>query len=125
MISDTDAWVENSIVSSPARGGLVVPAARLKEICDRYSVHKIDFLKMNIEGAERRALIGMEDVMNRIATVCVACHDFRAESGHGEDFRTRIMVEQFLLRHGFQLRSRPDHPADYVRDHLFGVRSTQ
>ncbi len=43
--------------------------------------------------------------MPRIRQICVACHDFRSELGHGEEFRTRAFVEQFLIDHGFTLAS--------------------
>jgi hypothetical protein len=52
----------------------------------------------------------------------VACHDFRSELGHGEQFRTRAFVEQFLIDHGFTLASRSKDPRDFVRDHVFGLR---
>jgi len=83
---------------------------------------KIAFLKMNIEGAEREALLGMGPSLRRVEQICVACHDFRADLGHGEQFRTRIFVQEFLVKHGFTLRSRPDDPRSYVRDHVFGLR---
>ena len=76
---------------------------------------------MNIEGAERYAL-GMESVLPHTRQICVACHDFRCEGGDGEQFRTRTFVEQFLVKRGFTVTSRPDDPRDYVRDHVFGLR---
>jgi hypothetical protein len=75
-------------------------------------MRKYLFTKMNIEGAERFALLGAESFMRRADQVCVACHDL----GHGEQFRTRAFVERFLIEHGFKLASRSDDPRDYVRD---------
>jgi hypothetical protein len=76
---------------------------------------------MNIEGAERFALQGMEQSLKRVRSICVACHDFRAERGDGEHFRTREFVEQFLSERGFRLTWRKDDPRPSVRDHVFGV----
>jgi hypothetical protein len=42
--------------------------------------------------------------------------------GHGEHFRTRNFVEQFLAEHGFRVASREEDPRDWVRDHIFGLR---
>ena len=56
------------------------------------------------------------------AAVCVACHDFRADRGEGEEFRTRPFAETFLRQHGFEIFRRESHPDPYVRDHLLGLR---
>ena len=83
---------------------------------------EIPFLKMNIEGAERHALLGMEASLQRTEENCGACHDFRADWGRGEHFDTRTFVEKFLTDHGFKISSRPNDPREYVRDHIFGIR---
>ena len=119
--SDT-SWVENAVVSDEVSSGIQVRAGTLNEICEEHGLGEIAFLKMNIEGAERQALLGMEAVMPRVRQICVACHDFRSELGHGEQFRTRAFVEGFLACHGFTLVSRPNDPRDFVRDHVFGLR---
>ncbi len=116
------AWDEAAIQSSDESSGTQVRADTLDNLCKAQGVKEIAFLKMNIEGAERQALLGMETMIPRIHVICVACHDFRADWGHGEQFRTRTFVQQFLTQHGFELRSRPDDPREYVRDHIFGLR---
>jgi FkbM family methyltransferase len=114
-------WSENAIAYDES--GVEVPADTLENVSREQGLGTIDFLKMNIEGAERYALPGMALVMPRIRQICVACHDFRADQGHGEQFRTREFVEQFLTMHGFTLSRRSLDPRDYVRDHVFGLRS--
>jgi FkbM family methyltransferase len=116
------SWKVNAIAPDDGPPGIKVRAATLDDLCERHGLKDIAFLKMNIEGAERYALLGMESVMPRIRQICVACHDFWSECGHGEQFRTRAFVERFLVEQGFTLASRPDDPRDYVRDHVFGVR---
>lgn len=115
-------WKVNAIEYGEGSSGILVRAATLDEVCREQGLNDIAFLKMNIESAERHALLGMESVIPRIRQICVACHDFWWECGHGEQFRTRAFVEQFLIEHGFTLASRPDDPRDYVRDHVFGLR---
>jgi FkbM family methyltransferase len=122
MAESEGSWAENAVVSDEASSGIQVRASTLNEICDQHGVKDVAFLKMNIEGAERQALLGMEAVMPRVRQICVACHDFRSELGHGEQFRTRAFVEQFLIGRGFALASRPADPRDFVRDHVFGLR---
>jgi FkbM family methyltransferase len=121
-IAESESWLENAIEYAEGSSGIPAQAATLKDLCEQYGLKDIAFLKMNIEGAERYALLGMEPVMQRIRQICVACHDFRFDRGDGEQFRTRAFVEQFLAEHGFTLASRPDDPRIGIRDHIFGLR---
>jgi FkbM family methyltransferase len=115
-------WMENAIECGEASSGIQVKADTLETVCREERVKDIAFLKMNIEGAEREALLGMEPILSKIGQICVACHDFRYRRGHGERYRTRDFVEKFLIGHGFNLASRPDDPRASVPDHIFGLR---
>jgi FkbM family methyltransferase len=122
VVNSQSSWTENTVVFDQASPGAEVRAATLNEVWREQGLSDIAFLKMNIEGAERLALQGMQAVMLSIRHICVACHDFRAEMGHGEQFRTRSFTEQFLTRYGFTLASRTDDPREGVCDHVFGLR---
>lgn len=125
IVESSSSWMEHAVEDGNGSGGTQVRAATLGEVCDQHGVEEIAFLKMNIEGAERYALAGMDSLMPRIRQICVACHDFLGQMGRGEQFRTRAFVENFLTGHGFALRSRPEDDRDYVRDHVFGLRCTE
>lgn len=99
-----------------------VEAITFDAVCRRHSIDRIDFLKMNIEGAERFALRGMPEAIRRVRWVCIAAHDFRADRGEGEEFRTRAFVERFLREAGFTLVSRDADPRYYVPYHIHGTR---
>ncbi|MGH9727966.1 MAG: FkbM family methyltransferase [Candidatus Acidiferrales bacterium] len=123
-IVESESWMENRVsTNGDGTAALAAPASTLDDLCLRENVTEIAFLKMNIEGAERYALLGAEKTMPRIRKICVACHDFRANQGHGEQFRTHAFVESLLTHHGFTPAIRSDDPRDYVRDHIFGLRS--
>ena len=122
IVESESSWLENAIECGEGSSGVQVQAGTLKEIYEEYGIKDIAFLKMNIEGAERDALPGMEPVIQQIRQICVACHDFRSDRGDGEQFRTRAFVEQFLTAHGFTIASRPDDPRIGIRDHIFGLR---
>jgi FkbM family methyltransferase len=111
-----------TVDKSPSSTGIQVQAVALDEICKIKVVTEVAFLKMSIEGAEQYALLGMSSLIKRVRTICVACHDFRADKGDGEQFRTRDFVEQFLIKNGFTLASRPHDPRAFVRDLIFGLR---
>jgi FkbM family methyltransferase len=97
-----------------------VPGATLDDLCREHGLERVDFLKMNIEGAERFALQGGADVLTRTDYVCVACHDFMAE--RDEALATKGFATKFLEEHGFDVVRRDDHPLPWVRDHVHGVR---
>ena len=122
IVESESSWMENAIAYGDGSSGIEVRATTLDDICEQEGLKNIAFLKMNIEGAERYALLGMESVLPHTGQICVACHDFRFEGGDGEQFRTRVFVEQFLVKHGFTIASSSDDPRDYVRDHVFGLR---
>lgn len=116
------SWTENAIEYGEGSSGIPVRAGTLNEVCEQQGIKEIAFLKMNIEGAERYALLGMGRVLQGIKQICVACHDFRSDRGEGEQLRTRAFAEGFLVEHGFMLASRPDDPRVGIRDHVFGLR---
>ncbi len=123
-IDDGDRWEANAVSTTHKHSGAAIKATTLDDICKEQKITKIDFLKINIEGAETFALQGMRDMIGKVRSVCVCCHDFRTERGHGEQYRTRDFVESFLTDNGFEVSRRADDPRDYVRDHLYGRRGS-
>ena len=92
------------------------------EVARGEGIDGLAFLKMNIEGAEREALPGCRQTLARTRNVCVAAHDFRADRGEGEEFRTLGMVKEFLSSSGFSLRTRDEDRRYYVPYHVHGWR---
>src|SRR5579862_2578751 len=125
VVESTSSWKENTVERNGTASGVTVRARTLDDICAEQGINEIAFLKMNIEGAERHALPGTAGMLSRVRQICVACHDFRADRGHGEQFRTRAFVERFLIERGFTLSSRTNDPRDYVRDHVYGSRTAK
>jgi FkbM family methyltransferase len=118
-------WIEdnvrhdmNTVAPTPERPQRVRPVSGipLDEFCDAQRIGHVDFLKMNIEGAEHYAIAGMTKTIGKTRYVCIACHDCR-----GERFRTKRLVLDFLQAHGFDTVTRDDHPRAYVRDHVHGI----
>jgi FkbM family methyltransferase len=114
--------------SNYVRTGAVTPGSHPVEgvtfdsLAARYGIDRIDFLKMNIEGAERHALPGCRAALQRARQVSIAAHDFRADRGEGEHFRTLGYVREFLASAGFDLITRDDDPRYYVPYHVHGIR---
>ena len=83
-----------------------------------YNLHKIDLLKVNIEGAERLVIETMGDVLPIIRNVAISCHDFRYKhEGGNEFFKTKKIVTDFLMENGFTiqtLKSGLEHRDDWI-----------
>jgi FkbM family methyltransferase len=97
-----------------------VAGATLDDLCREHELARVDFLKMNIEGAERFALQGGRELLGRTSHVCIACHDFIAEGN--PDLATKSFVVDFLEEHGFDVTLRDEHALPWVRDHVHGSK---
>jgi FkbM family methyltransferase len=122
QIETMPVWESNYV-----RAGEATPTSHAVEgvtfdsLSERLGIGPIDFLKMNIEGAERTALPGCRETLKRVRNACIAAHDFRAARGEGEAFRTLQFVRDFLTAAGFDLFTRDDDPRYYVPYHVHGV----
>lgn len=121
-IEDDDSYIGNSIVPA-AQGSVEVPARSLDSVVDELDIDRIDLLRMNIEGAERLALDGMTECSAKCWNIVVSCHDFIADRGGSDQFRTFDVVRQKLEGFGFEVRVRSDHAAPWVRYYAYGRRA--
>lgn len=122
-IETLPVWESNYVrQGAPAATSFAVKGVRFDDLWAERGSGRIDFLKMNIEGAERMALPGCRRALADTRYVCVAAHDFRAARGEGEQFRTLAFVREFLSDCGFKLTTRDDDPRYYVPYHVHGER---
>src|SRR5437764_12588810 len=71
QISDSNEHEANSIIG--VGSGIRVAGTTLDSIFRSFGLSRVDFLKMNIEGAERLALAGMGEMLRKTKNVCIAC----------------------------------------------------
>ena len=122
QIETLPVWESNYVrTGEPSLASHPVKSARFDDLAAEHGIERIDFLKMNIEGAERLALLGCEKALGRARFVCIAAHDFRAARGEGEEFRTLDFVKEFVAAAGFEIVMRDDLRY-YVPYHVHGVR---
>jgi FkbM family methyltransferase len=121
-IANGEALARNSVLASGGGQMVEVPALTLDNFVEQNRIQAIDLLNMNIEGAERQALLGFRRNFNRVRHVAISCHDWIADLGHSDGYRTLEFVQQFLDSHGFSVKRRLDakHPA--ARETLDGSR---
>jgi FkbM family methyltransferase len=118
QLSDSDEHEAGSIIG--AGSGIRVAATTLDYVFRSLGLSRADFLKMNIEGAERLALSGMAEMLQKTKNVCISCHDFLAEEGGPNELRTKADVISFLEQNGFAVLLR-DPDARWIRDFVYGV----
>jgi FkbM family methyltransferase len=122
-IETMPVWESNYVRrGAPGEKSERVEGMRFDEVARREGIDGLAFLKMNIEGAEREALPGCRETLAKTRHVCVAAHDFRADRGEGEEFRTLGLVREFLSGSGFSLRTRDEDRRYYVPYHVHGWR---
>ncbi len=123
QIETLPVWESNYLrAGEPSPSSHTVSVQPFDEVAEREGIGEIDFLKMNIEGAELEALPGCRESLDRTKSVCIAAHDFRANRGEGERFRTLAYVKGFLVECGFELTGREEDPRYYVPFHVHGRR---
>lgn len=118
VISDDVAHIGNS---TNVMTGQEVPAVRLDDLLEQLGIESIDFLKMNVEGAERPALDGMTSSLSRVRNLSISCHDFKADRTGDDWFRTKKDVKAQLTASGFTVCERIDQ-RPWIADTLYGVR---
>jgi len=118
-LSDSQEHEANSIIGEVS--GIRVPCTTLNHIFQSLELKQVDFLKMNIEGAERLALPGMGAMLQKTKNICISCHDFLANEGGPNDLRTKADVIAFLKQNGFVISLRESDGRCNVRDYVYGL----
>lgn len=100
-IQPTREGIDADAISGPA--AVRVETVTWAEFAARFEIVKVDLLKVNIEGGETALLHEID--LSVVRRVLVSVHDFRAERGEGEHFRTRAAVERRLREAGMQVEA--------------------
>lgn len=100
--------------------GIAVRALTIDDLVVDYDLAQLDFLKVNIEGAERLAIRGMSNASSLIRHATISCHDFLADRGGAETMRTKETVRTFLTSHGFTVvERRTSDQRDWAQGYLY------
>ena len=111
-------WQCNSLIcNEESENKIEVKTLRLDDMPIIINREVIDFMKINIEGAEVLALNGAHQTLAKTKNICVCCHDFL-----GSSTQTKSDVCSILTKAGFMLSfTSPDSPP-YERDFVYGTK---
>jgi hypothetical protein len=115
-ITNVHNHIANHVLpASDMAGHPIVDTTTMDMLCDKYDISTIDFLKMNIEGAETHAIRGMTTSIAKVHHACIACHDFIQSKPDGRITRE---VTTFMTSNGFDVMDRKTDQRPWVREHL-------
>lgn len=104
---DPEGWVAGNVFE--ADGSVEVRAETFDDLCERLGIDHVQWVKMNIEGAEKDALRGMERMAPHVDNLTISCHDFLGT----EWGRSKDDVLAWLADHGFEAQMRDE--GDFVQ----------
>jgi FkbM family methyltransferase len=88
----------------------------IDSICREFAILNLDYLKMNIEGAEFDALLGVGGI--QVSHYCISCHDFL-----GEEFATRDSTIEWLMRKNYQVLEHEEEAGKpWVGSYVYGMK---
>lgn len=106
FIDDHDSSIGNKVSREAAPATFKAEAITIDELVLGQQLETIDFLKVNIEGAEQLLIKGMKKSIDRFRHMAISCHDFRYRAEGVEFFKTKGVVLEFLRDHGFNCKTR-------------------
>lgn len=120
-IEDSDVSLANRVVYNGDQNTIKVKAVTIHTLIEEHKIKQIDFLKVNIEGAEQLLIKGIGSSISKIRNVAISCHDFRYHQEGVEFFRTKKLVVEYLNDSGFIVKIRNTGRAMYD-DYVYGNR---
>ena len=121
LLQEDNNKLAHSIVNST--NGIKVAGEPFDNILNTYGFQCIDFLKMNIEGAEKMAVNGMQETISMTNNICIARHDFLSDQYGLSQLKTRDIISDYLHANGFRTYRRKLDQRPWIRDHVYGVRA--
>jgi len=119
LISNNEKHISSTIINT--KKGRKVKSITLDSLMKQLNILNIEFLKMNIEGAEKKAIEGMSESIKKTKFVCISCHDHRADLEGLEEMRTKELVKNFLKKNNFKIINRDSDNRAWIRDQINGI----
>ena len=111
-----DHHIVNTLFSNE---GVSVKAVTMDTFLAENNIETIDYLKVNIEGAEKLMIRQFASV-HKVHHIAVSCHDFLGKRHNNATFFTKKDVSDFLIQHHFRLYFQ-NTGIDYIDDWIYGI----
>lgn len=96
----------NYLSSSPLTDKTIkVSVVSLDSIFEKFKIEKVNLMKINIEGSEFNALLGLRQNLYKVDNFVISCHDFL----EGSEFKTYDRVKSFLQDQDFTVCRAPEN----------------
>lgn len=119
---NADNYLVNTVSETKGNKGFSVLGIDFNTLIDEYKLDRIDFLKVNIEGAEQYLLSSSRDNFRRVKHLCISCHDFRENyHQHGQFYVTKDKIKNFLVENGYAIIIREPYN-NVVDDYLYAEK---
>ncbi len=115
----SDYGVDSFISETEHFSSQKLEAKKLTTFMKQNQIYAVDFIKMNIEGAEVKVLEGLKDEAFLIKNWCISCHDFLGREGTN----THSFVKNWLIASGYEVSGYSGSVgkgADHLSFYLFG-----
>ena len=94
----------------------IVKVEKMTKILKDFGNLNIDYCKINIEGEEKNALLGLDLSQIKIKKFCISSHDFM-----GPSTRTYDWVKSWLIKNNYSIKSYPEKFGEFSKNYfLFG-----
>ncbi len=105
VLEEDDSFLSGALqpLSSAHKKQYTVEGIRFEDFLAKQGITHIDYLKSNIEGAERYLIDALERKLPSINHLAIACHDFRWKTEGVEFFKTKQIVIDFLQKHNYEV----------------------
>ncbi len=110
-----DGGQANYIVTDKVDNSKTVPCTTMDKFVVDYNINKINYIKVNIEGAEVEFLKGFKNNYNIVKNWCVSCHDFTGI----ENQKTFDFVTNFFKERNIEFRTYNDMPFPVVEFYVY------
>lgn len=117
FIQNVENSLANKVITGNAKDAFKIEAITFDTLVELYSLDKIDFVKVNIEGAEQLLIKGLNKSMEKVLRMAVSCHDFRYYAEGDDFFKTKEIILSFFKDNNYTTRLRETQVSlldDYV-----------
>jgi len=117
LVKNHPGGISNFLHKEEIANSIALRTVPTQTVLETVAISSIDLLKMNIEGHEYLALLGLGDFIERCASVVISCHDFL----NVPSSKTKALVTDYLEQKGFLCVSLRSPEFEWERDYVYAT----